>query len=526
MSYLFLPVHDFRHRLVTHSFPPLALFAWVCLAVVCFSRSLLWGADNLTLYTDSQGKAIPVVMVEGHRYVPLMDFLSVLGPVTVAEKSTLALQIRLNKNTLFFRPNSSLVVVNGVLTSLEEPVLVMAKTWLVPAEFIAKVTPRLTDRKVIFRPNSSQVFLSSVPVPQVFFDASKGMISSKVAIEVSQPVPFEMKREGKIVTVTLGNRPLDSKTERLSYSDDLINSVSFDISDLKPTIRITLNTASVEVKSLPASEGRVFVVSISKIQLALIPPTSRAGAAQPSTTEGSASALPLVSRGFLHTVSIDVGHGGTDAGARSANNAVLEKNVTLEIAQRLRYALQRRMGIQVNLTREADVGVSLDQRALTANTSHSDVFVSIHAGFSLAKQWTGFRVYVFYPGSAAPGGASLPTDAPNRSTVSHEVSFRNWAFANAPNFQMNMTLAEMVQSELALLWKSEAGGGPHPAMLRPLANVVMPAVLIELGNLNAEADAQQLKNPQFQASIANAISNAIERFKPTYESQKRDETAP
>jgi N-acetylmuramoyl-L-alanine amidase len=79
---------------------------------------------------------------------------------------------------------------------------------------------------------------------------------------------------------------------------------------------------------------------------------------------------------------IDPGHGGTAAvGGSSPNNATgpagtLEKNVTLDLAQRVGRLLQG--DFDVFFTRTADVNLSLADRAAVARTHDADVFVSIH----------------------------------------------------------------------------------------------------------------------------------------------------
>jgi N-acetylmuramoyl-L-alanine amidase len=499
-----------------------------------------WGfistaAENIILYTDTQSRILVVTSVEGERYVALKDLLSTVGPLTEVEKSATVLQVKVGKHSLLFRPNSTLVVVDGILTSMGDPALVMPSGWMVPVDSISRILPRLTDRKVTFRQDGSRAFVTAQPPPRVLFEATKGILSSRIAIQVTQAVPFELKQDGKQLVITLGTQPLESAADKLNYSDDRIKSIVFDDSDSRPKIRITLSSSNFDVKSSTTQEGRIFVAVISPmpqitppLPSAPAPPSAPpAGTAVPSgggvKTPEKAQALP--SRGILRIVTIDVGHGGLDSGSRAANNGAVEKDLALEIAQRLRSHLQQRLGLQVYLTRDTDADISFDQRASAANTNHSDVFISVHVGFSLDQNWKGTRVYVYSPikeavaspQPVAPGAGSPTQPPPEKSPVVH-LYFRDWTKANAANFQMNQALAELFESELAPLWSQEPSA-PRIAALRPLANVVMPSVMVELGNLNSETDVQQIANPQFQARIATAMTNAIQRFKPVYEAQ-------
>ena len=90
---------------------------------------------------------------------------------------------------------------------------------------------------------------------------------------------------------------------------------------------------------------------------------------------------------------IDAGHGGTDSGC--ANGQYLEKNFTLQFAQLLKNTLnQLAPNLDVILTRNSDVYVSLENRCQIANSNNATAFVSIHinAGSTTA---TGVETLVY-----------------------------------------------------------------------------------------------------------------------------------
>jgi len=86
---------------------------------------------------------------------------------------------------------------------------------------------------------------------------------------------------------------------------------------------------------------------------------------------------------------LDPGHGGVDPGA--TGNGLLEKDLTLDIAQKARGALGAYQ-VEVRLTREEDVDVSLGDRSDLANRLGADYFLSIHIN---AGGGTGFESYVY-----------------------------------------------------------------------------------------------------------------------------------
>lgn len=94
-------------------------------------------------------------------------------------------------------------------------------------------------------------------------------------------------------------------------------------------------------------------------------------------------------------VVLDPGHGGSDGGA-AANNLV-EKNLTLKIAQYCKQELEQYSGVTVYMTRESDVSVGLTERVQMAKNWGADVFVSIHINSATAAA---NGVEVWYPNSS------------------------------------------------------------------------------------------------------------------------------
>lgn len=72
---------------------------------------------------------------------------------------------------------------------------------------------------------------------------------------------------------------------------------------------------------------------------------------------------------------LDAGHGGNDPGA--SGNGLLEKNINLVVANRVKYHLQRH-GQTVAMSRADDSNPSLSARTNNANNWGADVLVSIH----------------------------------------------------------------------------------------------------------------------------------------------------
>lgn len=89
-------------------------------------------------------------------------------------------------------------------------------------------------------------------------------------------------------------------------------------------------------------------------------------------------------------ICIDPGHGGTSPGA--AANGLVEKNLNLEVSLLLRDLLLKD-GIDVVMTRTADVTVSLAARTDLANRQACDFFISVHHNGAEATSARGIEVF-------------------------------------------------------------------------------------------------------------------------------------
>ena len=167
-------------------------------------------------------------------------------------------------------------------------------------------------------------------------------------------------------------------------------------------------------------------------------------------------------------VTIDAGHGGYDGGANY--NGRLEKNDNLEIALAVGELLEQN-GIEVGYTRITDVYDSPNEKARIANEQGSDLFVSIHR-------------------NSSPN----PNTYSGVETLLYEESGLKQDVANA----INEELAKVGFNNLGLNVRKD---------LTVLRRTQMPAVLVEVGFINTDADNQRLDN-SFDET-ARAIANGI-----------------
>lgn len=220
----------------------------------------------------------------------------------------------------------------------------------------------------------------------------------------------------------------------------------------------------------------LFSLSPASVQQRPPSPAVPGPPATPSGTPGAAS-----TPGFL--VVIDPSHGGDDKGAVFAPR-IFEKDITLSLGRILRNELADR-GIAVRMLRDSDVSISLDHRAELCNQQRPALYVALHAG----EPGRGMRIYTSLLAVSEPAvGRFLP-----------------WDGAQAPSLERSRAMAREVTRQLQ---KRDLKAMQLQAFLRPLNNVVAPAIAVEMA-VN-RSDVRSVENPKLQGTVASAIASAID----------------
>lgn len=209
--------------------------------------------------------------------------------------------------------------------------------------------------------------------------------------------------------------------------------------------------------------------------------------------------------GGLELIVIDPGHGGGDPGTANRKLGLQEKNLTLDVAQRLRRELERR-GYRVALTRTTDTrlknsqAADLRQRAELANRLGADLFVSLH-----------FNALPNHPSVHGVETYTL-TPAGQRSTAAHRhTAADRKAHPGNRHDHWNAVLGAAVHTRL-LDGLGATDRGLKRARFAVLRPVSCPAVLVEAGFLSNRAEAARIGTTGHRQRIAEAIGEGIGEY--------------
>jgi N-acetylmuramoyl-L-alanine amidase len=224
-------------------------------------------------------------------------------------------------------------------------------------------------------------------------------------------------------------------------------------------------------------------------------------------------------RGSTRVVVLDAGHGGRDPGALGYGG-YREKDLTLDLARRVRTLLTER-GIKVRLTRDADMTVTLDQRATIANDIGAALLVSIHANTVKkdARSISGSETFYLAPAQTASATATERIEnSPARNNVNamwSSLTTRLKRFFLGQHYQStrekSVMLARRVQTRVGAVAVGE-NRGVKPANLSVLRNTFCPACLVEVGFISNPTDVAYLKKPWYRQKIAVAIAEGIAEY--------------
>ncbi|MCF3934437.1 N-acetylmuramoyl-L-alanine amidase [Acuticoccus sp. M5D2P5] len=217
-------------------------------------------------------------------------------------------------------------------------------------------------------------------------------------------------------------------------------------------------------------------------------------------------------------VVLDPGHGGIDPGAITASG-VEEKDIALAFAKRIRAELESVPGITVRLTRSDDRFLSLNRRIRIARAYGADLFVSIHADAAPQDYVHGATVYTVNENASDAQAAALAARENLADEISgaiepdlkEEVSGILADFMRRETKSFSFAFAEELIGSLGD--KVRMNSHPHRyARFRVLMAHDIPSVLLELGYLTNERDAESLLDPEWQGKASHAVAAAIETF--------------
>jgi len=212
---------------------------------------------------------------------------------------------------------------------------------------------------------------------------------------------------------------------------------------------------------------------------------------------------------------LDPGHGGIDPGAVAGD--AQEADLMLSLAREIRDILRKSDGVQVHLTRDEDVFVSLEDRVSAAHALSADVFLSLHADIVTDGQAFGTTVYTLSETASDEATAKLALRH-DRGEILFGVDLRG------ADDEVSGILIDLARLETIPQSKELAGAVVDAVLMefgrvnsRPIRHANfsvlkapdIPSILVEAGFMSSSQDLENLKSPEWRTRFSHALVAGI-----------------
>jgi N-acetylmuramoyl-L-alanine amidase len=440
---------------------------------------------HIAVYSPVASYTLPVLDRAGREYVGLLELLEPLGRVSTQSDGR-RLRLRYNALDADFFAGKTRAKIHGRDFDFGAPFLIENSRGLVPLSSLSALLPRFLGTPVNFRESARRLFIGTEGIqPSFRLDAGN---PPRLLLNFSAPVnPTISTEPGQLRMVFKRDPVVSPGSQSISFDNKVITHASYSENNGDAELDVAAN------QPLMASftdDRKTIVISAVMVPAVQQTPAAPSGVGAGSQNPAQARSAANIASGNNNNNNnvrrvlavVDPAHGGDERGA-ALTDQLAEKDVTLGFARLLRHELEIR-GFAVALLRDSDTSLTLDQRAASANVARAGIYISLHA----VSQGSGAQVYT----------ALLPVEGASNGV------FRAWNAAQAPALPVSRMVSAAIVAEMQ---KREFPVRASSASLRPLNNVFMPAVAVELApGADGVAD---LTSANYQQRAAAAIADAV-----------------
>jgi len=280
------------------------------------------------------------------------------------------------------------------------------------------------------------------------------------------------------------------------------------VPDVTRVVLETKGTADFSVK-LDSNPYRLSI-EVHKPGTAAKPPAGVPAKPSPSVESApaklSANNVGIVAPEFR--VVLDAGHGGWDLGT-VGRKGLLEKDLVLDIVQRLGAMLEKKLGAEVIYTRQDDSYLPLEKRAEIANVAKAGLFLSVHANYSDLATARGVETYYTQTYSSLKA-RTTDGDAVLTSVDWTGIDIRAKV---TDSHRLAADVQQALYGSLATRNVDLRNRGVKQAQYVVLTGTQMPAVLAEVSFVSSPADEGQLQNSEYRQQIAEALFRGVAKYR-------------
>lgn len=219
------------------------------------------------------------------------------------------------------------------------------------------------------------------------------------------------------------------------------------------------------------------------------------------------------------TIAIDAGHGGEDPGARGATGTH-EKEITLQIAKKLKEKIDAEENMRGVLIRDGDYFIPLQGRVIKARKLKADLFISIHADSFTNPAARGSSVFALSERGATSASARYLAKKENESDLIGGVSLGGkdpelartlLDLSQAATINDSIKLGKHVLTNIGQINKLHKNH-VEQAGFAVLKSPDIPSILVETAFISNPEEERKLKDSGYQAKLVDSILNGVKKY--------------
>jgi N-acetylmuramoyl-L-alanine amidase len=490
-----------------------ALVVLVCIAFAAPQQAQDTASTPLTLVSKDGRRTVPTINNGGREMIALDDVAS-LFQVSVREDSLAGgFTMTYRGKTIVASADRPMASVDGVIVTLPSSITRSGRRWLVPIEFLPRALGPIYDQRIALRLAARLLLVGDLRVPRVSARVESPGPPTRAAIVITPATPVAVITEAGRVVLRVEADAVEPMFPLTATG--LIDGVRIGDQPNVVVVALSRQAGAARTAIATADNATRVVMEVPVAEARPATPESKAPAPTDPRLPTETPRLPgLEPRQALQTLVIDPGHGGDEVGVRGADG-LEEKQLTLDVARRLRGLVERGLGVRVILTRDEDRTVSIDERAAAANNGKADLLLSLHANGALSGSPSGAEVFydrLDREGEAVRSAAAAAVSLPVVGGGTRSIDVVPWELAQARHVEASAMLASVLEQEL----RQRVPMGQRPVQqgpMRLLSAANMPAVLVEMAYLTNNAQEKAAAGDEFKNAVAQALYNAIVRFR-------------
>jgi len=428
-------------------------------------------------------------------YMDLWDLSQMLQASRYFDPVTRKVLLRVGERRVKLTDGLPWAFFDGRARELAEPCRIVAGRFYLPLDLWPALLAEFPDLPLRLDPEALRVIAGPGAPNLLGLEWTHTRETLRVLLRLAGELEprVEQLGEGMIRATFPGGRLADFAWTRLPV-DSPLDSFRVRQNEEEAVLEFHLSLPIRDFRHRRDSEGRSWVLTVDLPERPSLPEPPL-GDPLPEQ-----EALPEQPGGFLRIV-LDPAHGGEDKGAITPDG-VMEKDWCLQAARWLAPLLEEQ-GFHVIWTRQRDQDRALTHRCQAANVAGGDLYLSLHWTRRGRGGPAGMEIILQEPGGEETGEGMVP-----------------WESVAGLHRRASLEMALDLQRAMRPVadWRQLGIRRERSAVLRGLD---MPALMLELGNLDSSLERASWEDPPTRQRRLRALAEAIRRESDRWEREGR-----